>query len=106
MISILTALVIFLPLSNNHDPRIAVIRPYNAKLERMAYCETHFKGHARWFLNNGNGFYGGLQFDKSTWESVGGKKLPHNNTKREQKYRAVLLIKQRGYQPWPVCGSA
>jgi hypothetical protein len=51
-----------------------------------------------------NGFFGGLQFDLPTWRSVGGRGMPHHNSPLEQKYRAVLLIKRRGYQPWPVCG--
>lgn len=105
MTALLTALVlIFVP--QNSDPRWKVIRPYNAKLERMALCETRYNGRARWFLNSGNGYYGGLQFDLSTWRSVRGRRYPHQNSKREQKYRAVLLIKKRGYRPWPRCGSA
>ncbi len=82
------------------DPRPKIVRPYNAKLDRMAHCEST----GRWGLNTGNGFFGGLQFDLQTWRSVGGKNYPHQNTELEQKYRAVKLIKRRGYRPWPVCG--
>jgi transglycosylase-like protein len=103
---LLTALVLFLPVTQNYDARWETVRPYNAKLERIAVCETRWNGHARWFLNSGNGYYGGLQFDLSTWKSVGGRGYPHHNSKLEQKYRAVRLIKQRGYRPWPRCGSA
>jgi Transglycosylase-like domain len=77
-----------------------VIKPYNRKLNRMAWCEST----GRWFVNTGNGFYGGLQFDLSTWRSVGGRGYPHQNSILEQKYRAVRLIWRRGYRPWPVCG--
>jgi Transglycosylase-like domain len=80
--------------------RWEVVKPYNAKLNRMAWCEST----GRWFIATGNGFYGGLQFTASTWWSVGGKGLPHQNSKLEQKYRAVRLIKRSGYGPWPVCG--
>lgn len=84
------------------DKRIAVVRPYDAKLNRMAYCEST----NRWYLDTGNGFYGGLQFDLGTWRTVGGSGYPNQNSELEQKYRAVILIKRRGYEPWPVCGSA
>jgi Transglycosylase-like domain len=98
--AILTALIlIFVPQSN--DPRWKVVQPYNTKLERMAECEST----SRWFLNTHNGYYGGLQFDLSTWRSVKGKRYPHQNSKLEQKYRAVLLIKKYGYRPWPNCGN-
>ena len=84
------------------DPRWRVVRPYNAKLNRMAWCEST----GRWYIDTGNGFYGGLQFDLSTWHSVGGRGYPHQNSIMEQKYRAVRLIKSRGYSPWPRCGGA
>lgn len=80
--------------------RCAAVRPYNAKLNRMAWCESR----RRWFINTGNGYYGGLQFDFRTWRSVGGRGYPHWNSILEQKYRAVLLIRRRGYSPWPHCG--
>lgn len=101
MAVLLTALVLMAPVAQE-DERWKIVRPYNAKLERMADCESD----KRWYLNTGNGFYGGLQFKLSTWRSVGGRSYPHRNSKLEQKYRAVKLIRKRGYQPWPHCGSA
>lgn len=83
-----------------HETRWDVVKPYNAKLERMASCESG----KRWYINTGNGFYGGLQFDFGTWRSVGGRGYPHQNSRLEQKFRAVLLIRRRGFRPWPVCG--
>lgn len=80
--------------------RRRVVRPYRWKLERMARCESG----GRWWISTGNGFYGGLQFTLPTWRSVGGWGYPHRNTKLEQMYRAVRLIKRAGYGPWPVCG--
>lgn len=76
------------------------VRPYNAKLNRMAQCESN----GRWHIATGNGFYGGLQFVPSTWWSVGGRGMPHQNSVLEQKYRAVKLIRRVGYSAWPVCG--
>lgn len=78
------------------------IRPYNAKLERIANCESD----QRWHINTHNGFYGGLQFKKSTWNGMGGKGYPHHHSETAQKYRAVKLIRINGYQPWPNCGNA
>jgi hypothetical protein len=93
--------MMFHPMQHHHtDTRWKVVRPYNAKLNRIASCESS----NRWYINSGNGFYGGLQFDLQTWHSVGGRGYPHQNSILEQKYRAVLLIKKRGYRPWPVCG--
>jgi hypothetical protein len=104
---LITALVLSIFASpQTNDARWKVVQPYNAKLERMALCETQMDGRARWFLNSHNGYYGGLQFDLSTWHSVGGKGYPHKNSKLEQKFRAVKLIRKRGYRPWPRCGSA
>jgi len=83
-----------------------VVRPYNAKLERMANCESS----GRWWLNTGNGFYGGLQFTLSTWRAAGGFGYPHQNSKLEQKYRAVLWFRKIGTwvtnAGWPRCGYA
>jgi hypothetical protein len=93
-------LVVLVCASSASASRWSVVRPYNAKLNRMAKCESG----GRWFIATGNGFYGGLQFTYSTWRSVGGRGYPHNNSVMEQKYRAVLLIKRAGYRPWPVCG--
>ena len=99
---VLTALILMIPATHQQDSRWSVVQPYNAKLVRMARCEST----SRWHLNTGNGFYGGLQFDLSTWKSVGGRGYPHWNTVLEQKYRAVKLIKRRGYGPWPRCRYA
>jgi hypothetical protein len=98
--AILTALILMIAQVDQEDSRWQVVRPYDKKLERMAHCESR----GRWFINTGNGYYGGLQFDLSTWKSVGGLGYPHRNSKLEQKFRAVLLIKTRGYRPWPICG--
>ncbi len=81
--------------------RWKVVKPLNGKLERIAQCESG----GRWWISTGNGYHGGLQFDARTWWSVGGRGLPHHHPQIEQKFRAVLLIRRRGYQPWPVCGS-
>lgn len=103
MTLVATVLALALPAPHDaHVDRWDVVRPYNAKLERMAQCEST----GRWNIATGNGFYGGLQFTLPTWRSVGGRGMPHWASRLEQKYRAVLLIRRAGYRPWPVCGSA
>lgn len=82
--------------------RWTVVRPYNAKLNRIHNCEARGEG---WYANTGNGFYGGLQFTLSTWRSVGGRGMPHHASILEQKYRAVKVFLRAGnWSDWPVCG--
>lgn len=102
MVAVLTALTLMVPQVHSQDSRWRVVQPYNEKLERIARCESH----SNWAINTGNGYFGGLQFALSTWRSVGGRGYPHQNSKLEQKFRAVLLIKRNGYGPWPICGYA
>jgi hypothetical protein len=83
------------------DRRVQVVRPYRAWLTRVASCESG--GH--WFINTGNGFYGGLQFTRSSWRAVGGRGYPHQNSKLEQMYRGVRLRRLQGIGAWPVCGT-
>jgi hypothetical protein len=104
MAAVLTALILMVS-THHSDSRWKVVQPYNQKLERIARCEWGYKTPS-WFGATGNGYYGGLQFDLQTWTSVGGKGYPHQNSKLEQKFRAVKLIRKRGYRPWPNCGSA
>lgn len=79
-----------------------VVNPHDAKLNRIATCESG----QRWHIATGNGFFGGLQFTIQTWKSVGGPSLPHYTSELEQKYRAVLVYnKRRGsWADWPICG--
>lgn len=105
MTVLLTALVLLVHGVHHQDNRWKVVKPYNAKLERMAMCESTKRWHIVTHTRTAT-YYGGLQFSLSTWKSVHGKGYPHKNSKLEQKYRAVLLIRRRGYQPWPICGSA
>lgn len=94
------------PKPKHVDKRVKVVRPYNAKLDRMAYCEST----SRWYLDTGNGFYGGLQFSLGTWYAIGGRGLPNQNSELEQKYRAVLWHNRIGTwvtsAGWPQCGYA
>lgn len=82
------------------DPRAAVVRPYRARFERVAWCESR----RRWHIATGNGFYGGLQFTLQSWRAVGGRGYPHWWSRLEQMYRAVRLLHLQGWAAWPVCG--
>jgi LysM repeat protein len=70
----------------------------------VAKCESG----GRWHINTGNGYYGGLQFSRSTWKSNGGGKYAptaDKATKAEQIAIANKLYAKRGLSPWPVCGK-
>jgi LysM repeat protein len=52
-----------------------------------------------------DGAYGGAyQFDRQTWQSVGGSGDPAAASPAEQDARAGQLLSQRGSNPWPSCG--
>jgi uncharacterized protein YabE (DUF348 family) len=71
--------------------------------DAIAKCESG----GNWSINTGNGYYGGLQFSKSTWLAYGGGNYaPTANlaTKAQQIAVAETLYAARGLQPWG-CGS-
>jgi hypothetical protein len=80
--------------------RRARIAGWEGWLSSTSTCESH--GNYR--INTHNGYYGGLQFSLSTWQSVGGIGYPHRNPKLEQQYRGVVLAETGGTGHWPVCG--
>jgi uncharacterized protein YabE (DUF348 family) len=72
--------------------------------DALADCESS----GDWHINSGNGFYGGVQFDYSTWLSNGGGQYaPRADmaSREEQIAVASKVYKARGSSPWPVCGS-
>jgi uncharacterized protein YabE (DUF348 family) len=72
--------------------------------DAVAQCESG----GDWHINTGNGFYGGLQFDYSTWLAYGGGAYaPRADlaTREEQIAVATKLYDARGSSPWPVCGA-
>ena len=69
----------------------------------VAKCESG----GRWHINTGNGYYGGLQFSRSTWKANGGGKYAptaDKASKAEQIAVANKLHSKRGLSPWPSCG--
>jgi uncharacterized protein YabE (DUF348 family) len=72
--------------------------------EGIAQCEST----GNWSINTGNGYYGGLQFDNSTWASGGGTAYaPRADlaTKEQQIAVAENVAASRGSSPW-ACAHA
>jgi hypothetical protein len=70
--------------------------------ERLAKCESG----GDWHINTGNGFYGGLQFTKSTWRAFGGTKYASRAdlaTKMQQIAIAEKTLDGQGWGAWPAC---
>jgi len=73
--------------------------------DRLAQCESG----GNWSANTGNGYYGGLQFNKGTWDAYGGDQYaayPHQASREEQIATAERLRADRGgYGAWPACSA-
>ncbi|WP_375480812.1 transglycosylase family protein [uncultured Jatrophihabitans sp.] len=72
--------------------------------DAVAQCESG----GNWHINTGNGYYGGLQFDSSTWlANGGGAYAPRADlaTREQQIAIATKIYNSRGSSPWPVCGA-
>ena len=70
---------------------------------KVAACEST----GNWSINTGNGFYGGLQFTRSTWEAYGGATYaPRADlaTKDQQIAVAEKVLAAQGPGAWPICG--
>jgi len=70
----------------------------------IANCEST----NNWSINTGNGYYGGLQFDISTWNSAGGGEYASRAdlaSREEQIAVAENLYAERGLSPWACGGS-
>jgi hypothetical protein len=76
-----------------------------AKWDAIAKCESG----GNWAINTGNGYYGGLQFDKQTWNAYGGSQyaaLPSQATREQQIAVGQKVVDDRGgYGAWPHCGK-
>jgi len=70
--------------------------------DKIAQCESG----GNWAANTGNGYYGGLQFDMSTWQSYGGSGRPDQNSRAAQIAVATKVRDANGgYSAWPNCGA-
>jgi resuscitation-promoting factor RpfA len=70
--------------------------------DAVATCESG----GNWSINTGNGFYGGLQFTRSTWNAFGG---PRHASQANLANRAAQIataqrvLASQGPGAWPVC---
>ena len=72
--------------------------------DAIAQCESG----GNWSINTGNGYYGGLQFTRSTWLGYGGGKFADtaNHASRSQQIAiAEKVLAGQGIGAWPVCGK-
>lgn len=73
--------------------------------DAIAQCESG----GNWALNSGNGYYGGLQFDRGTWLNNGGgayAPYAHQATREQQIEIAENVRRARGnLGAWPICGK-
>lgn len=73
----------------------------SANLAAIRACESS----GNYGAVSADGLYGGAyQFDRQTWQSVGGSGDPATASPAEQDARAGQLSSQRGANPWPNCG--
>ncbi|MET7367744.1 peptidoglycan DD-metalloendopeptidase family protein [Streptomyces sp. NPDC005566] len=70
--------------------------------EKVAACEST----SNWHINTGNGYYGGLQFTRSTWAAFGGTAYAARAdlaTKDQQIAIAEKVLEGQGPGAWPAC---
>lgn len=86
----------------------AVIAPVTAhaatsgEWDSVAHCESG----GNWSDDTGNGYYGGLQFSESTWDSFGGTAYAPRADEAspgEQMAVADKVLDAQGWGAWPVC---
>jgi resuscitation-promoting factor RpfA len=72
--------------------------------DAVAQCESG----GNWSINTGNGYYGGLQFNRGTWLAYGGGKYAstaNRASRSEQIAIAEKVLRGQGIGAWPVCGK-
>jgi hypothetical protein len=70
--------------------------------DRLAQCESS----GQWYIDTGNGYYGGLQIDPETWREFGGRAYTSrpNLASRDLQIRvAERILEGQGLDAWPVC---
>jgi hypothetical protein len=72
-----------------------------ARWQGVADCESG----GDWHINTGNGHYGGLQFNLSTWHDYGGSGMPHEQAAWRQAEVAERVRASAGLGAWPHCGG-
>lgn len=81
-------------------PSASVANADSVDWDAVAECESG----GDWRADTGNGFYGGLQFKKSTWKEFGGAGSPAKASRAEQIAVANRVLAKQGPGAWPKCG--
>jgi hypothetical protein len=74
----------------------------DATLARIAQCES---GGDPTAISADGTYRGKYQFDRETWQRMGGTGDPADAPEAEQDRIAAKLLAARGTAPWPVCGQ-
>ena len=72
--------------------------------DRVAACESG----GNWHINTGNGYYGGLQFSRRTWNGFGGQSYASRAdlaSRSQQIAVAQRVLAVQGPGAWPVCSQ-
>jgi nucleoid-associated protein YgaU len=72
--------------------------------DAIAQCESG----GNWKINTGNGYYGGLQFSRSTWLGYGGGQYAptaDRASRSQQIAVAERTLRGQGIGAWPTCGK-
>ena len=72
-------------------------------LARIAQCES---GGDPTAVSADGTYRGKYQFDRETWQQMGGSGDPADAPEAEQDRVAAKLLAARGTSPWPVCGQS
>ncbi|MHA6799523.1 transglycosylase family protein [Bounagaea algeriensis] len=86
----------------------ALTLPANAASEETWDAVAECESGGDWSINTGNGYYGGLQFNESTWEGFGGTEYASNAadaTREQQIAVAERVLQEQGPGAWPSCGQ-
>ncbi|MGM0723598.1 MAG: transglycosylase family protein [Actinomycetota bacterium] len=73
--------------------------------DELAQCESS----GDWSISTGNGYHGGLQFDKGTWSDFGGTTYAPtaDGATKEQQIEIATKVRDArgGYGSWPACAN-
>jgi uncharacterized protein YabE (DUF348 family) len=76
---------------------------FGAVWDRLAACESG----GNWAADTGNGYYGGVQFDRQTWRANGGTDYAPTASQASREEQIAVAQKVRdsrgGYGAWPAC---
>ena len=70
--------------------------------DRLAECESG----GDWSINTGNGYHGGLQFNKQTWQAYGGGQYAPTADQATRSQQIAIAKKtqaNQGWGAWPSC---